>query len=169
MDDRLTALVREHRVPLVGYLSRYVDISTAEDLAADAFLALWRKLPGLREDNLRAYLFATGRNLARNHLRKMGRISFFDELPRDLPATDADLDAALIRDERAAAVHAAMGEISPDYRAVLHLLYFADMTPGEVGRVLGKSARQMRNLTYRAKAALRAALAARGITGEEDL
>lgn len=169
MEDRLTALVRDYRVPLIGYLCRYVDVATAEDLAADAFVALWRKLPGLRDENLRAYLYATGRNLARNHLRKMGRISFFDELPADLPATDADLDAALMRDERAAVLHAAMGEIAPAYRAVLHLLYFADLSPDEVGRVLGKTPRQMRNLTYRAKVALREALAARGITGTEGI
>lgn len=168
MDERFTALVRAHRVGLVGYLSRYVDVGTAEELAADAFTALWQRLPRLRDENLRAYLYTTGRNLARNHLRKQGRITALEEMPLDLPAPDDDLDALLIRDERSRAIHAAMGDIPPDYRAVLHLLYFAGLAPREAGQVLGKTPRQMGNLTYRAKEALRRALAARGITGADD-
>ncbi|MBQ8397655.1 MAG: sigma-70 family RNA polymerase sigma factor [Clostridia bacterium] len=168
MDERFTALVRAHRVGLVGYLSRYVDTGTAEELAADAFAALWKRLPRLRDDNLRAYLYAAGRNLARNYLRRQGRITSFEEMPVDLPAPDDDLDALLIRDERSRAIHAAMGDISPDYCAVLHLLYFADLSPAEAGQVLGKTPKQMGNLTYRAKEALRRALAARGITGVDD-
>lgn len=168
MDERFTALVRAHRVALVGYLSRYVDTGTAEELAADAFAALWQRLPHLRDENLRAYLYAAGRNLARNYLRKMGRITSFEEMPLELPVPDADLDELLIRDERSRALHAAMGDIPPDYRAVLHLLYFAELSPREAGRVLGKTPQQMGNLTYRAKEALRRALAARGITGADD-
>lgn len=61
MDERFTALVRAHRVGLVGYLSRYVDVGTAEELAADAFVSLWQRLPVLRDENLRAYLYASGR------------------------------------------------------------------------------------------------------------
>lgn len=167
MDERFTDLVRAHRVGLVGYLSRYVDVGTAEELAADAFVALWQRLPRLREENLRAYLYAAGRNAARNYLRKMGRITSFEEMPVELPAPDEDLDTLLIRDERSRAVHAAMADLTPAYRAVLHLLYFADLTPAEVGRVLGKSPKQLGNLTYRAKAALRRALAVRGITDDD--
>ena len=76
-------------------------------------------------------------------------------MPADLPAEDAELDAQLIRDERSRALHAALHQIHPRYRAVLHLLYFCDMTPAEVAHVLHKSPRQIGNLTYRAKAALR--------------
>lgn len=100
MDERFTALVRAHRVGLVGYLSRYVDVGTAEELAADAFVSLWQRLPVLRDENLRAYLYASGRNAARNYLRKMGRITSFAEMPVEMPAPDEDLDALLIRDER---------------------------------------------------------------------
>lgn len=167
MEDRFSALVRLHRVGLVGYLSRYVDTGTAEELAADAFVALWQRLPRLREDNLRAYLYTTGRNLARNHLRKLGRITSLEEMPLDLPAADTELDALLIRDERRRIIHAALGDLSPDYRAVLHLLYFADLSPREAGTVLGKSPKQMGNLTFRAKKALRHALIARGITSAD--
>lgn len=169
MDERFTALVRAHRVGLVGYLSRYVDVGTAEELAADAFVSLWQRLPELRDENLRAYLYASGRNAARNYLRKMGRITSFAEMPVEMPAPDENLDALLIRDERSRAVHAALADIAPDYRAVLHLLYFADLTSAEAGQVLGKSPKQMGNLTYRAKEALRRALAARGITDADEL
>lgn len=158
MDERFEGLVRAHRVGLIGYLSRYVDVGTAEELAADAFVALWQRMPALRDDNLRAYLYASGRNAARNYLRRQGRIVSFEEMPAELPAPDAELDEQMIRDERSRLLHAALGRIKPDYRAVLYLLYFCDLTPAEVGQVLGKSPKQIANLTYRAKAALRGEL-----------
>ncbi len=167
MEERFSALVRAHRIGLIGYLSRYVDTATAEELAADTFVALWKKLPALRDDNLRAYLYTTARNLARNHLRRQRQILSFEEMPTELPASDPELDAMLIHDERSRAIHAAMADIHPDYRAVLHLLYFADLTPSETAAVLGKSQKQMGNLIYRAKAALRRALEAHGI-GSDD-
>lgn len=163
MDGRIEELVRAHRVGLVGYLCRYVDVSTAEELAADAFVALWRRLPHLRDDNLRAYLYAAGRNGARNYLRRQRQILSFEEMSREIPAADPELDAALIRDEESRAVHAALGQIAPDYRGVLHLLYFCDLSPAEVGRVLDKSPKQVANLTYRAKEALRRVLTEMGM------
>lgn len=163
MDKRFEELVRAHRVGLVGYLCRYVDVSTAEELAADAFVALWRRMPDLLDDNLRAYLYAAGRNGAHNYLRRQRKILPLEEMPREMPAADPELDAALIRDEERRAVHAALGKISPDYRGVLHLLYFCDLSPAEVGRVLGKSPKQVANLTYRAKEALRRVLTEMGI------
>lgn len=163
MDERMEELVRAHRVGLVGYLSRYVDVSTAEELAADTFVALWRRLPALRDDNLRAYLYAAGRNGALNHLRRQRKTLSLDEMSREMPAADPELDAALIRDEESRAVHAALGKIAPDYRGVLHLLYFCDLSPAEVGRVLGKSSKQVANLTYRAKEALRRVLTDMGM------
>ena len=163
MDDRFEELVRANRVGLVGYLCRYVDISTAEELAADAFVALWRRLPALRDDNLRAYLYAAGRNGARNYLRRQRKILSFDEMPREMPAADPELDEALIRDEEGKAVHTALGTIAPDYRGVLHLLYFCDLSPAEVGHILGKSPKQVANLTYRAKEALRRVLTEMGM------
>ena len=163
MDKRIEELVRAHRMGLVGYLSRYVDVSTAEELAADAFVALWRRLPDLRDDNLRAYLYAAGRNGARNYLRRQRKILPLEEMPWEMPAVDPELDEAMIRDEERRAVHVALGRIAPDYRGVLHLLYFCDLSPAEVSRVLGKSSKQVANLTYRAKEALRRVLTEMGM------
>jgi RNA polymerase sigma-70 factor (ECF subfamily) len=51
-----------------------------------------------------------------------------------------------------------LSELHPDYRDVLHLLYFEEMSYREAAAVLKKSEKQINNLVYRAKNALRAAM-----------
>ena len=52
----------------------------------------------------------------------------------------------------------ALNELRPDYRDVLHLLYFEEMSYREAATVLKKSAKQINNLAFRAKNAMRAAM-----------
>jgi len=52
----------------------------------------------------------------------------------------------------------ALNELRPDYRDVLHLLYFEEMSYREAAAVLKKSAKQINNLAFRAKNAMRAAM-----------
>lgn len=52
----------------------------------------------------------------------------------------------------------ALNELRPDYRDVLHLLYFEEMSYREAAVVLKKSVKQINNLAFRAKNAMRAAM-----------
>ena len=52
-------------------------------------------------------------------------------------------------------MHQALKRISPDYRQVLWLTFFEDMSGKEVGKVMKKNSRQIRNLLYRAKQSLK--------------
>ncbi len=56
------------------------------------------------------------------------------------PETDHGMpDVELLNDERNRMLYEALGSINPEYRQVLHLTYFEDMTNDEVARVMKKS------------------------------
>ena len=68
----LEAVYREHYRSLVRLASLLVDdVGTCEELVQDAFVAVWRREPVLRdEDRLPAYLRSAVLNGARSHLRR---------------------------------------------------------------------------------------------------
>ena len=59
-----------------------------------------------------------------------------------------------------------METLNPDYRQVLYLTYFEELSNSEAARVMKKSCRQIENLLYRAKQALRSKLEKEGFEYE---
>lgn len=49
----------------------------------------------------------------------------------------------------------AMEKLEPDYRQSLFLMYFEDMSYEQISKVMSKSIKQVTNLVYRGKKALR--------------
>ena len=70
-------------------------------------------------------------------------------------------------EERKIAVHRALKKLNAEYRQVLWLLYFDGMTNSDAAIVMKKNARQMKNLVYRAKGALKSELDKEGFVYEE--
>ncbi len=60
-----------------------------------------------------------------------------------------------------------MRELSPDYRTVLWLAFFENFSNSETAIILKKNDRQVKNLLYRAKKALKRALEKEGFDYEE--
>lgn len=100
-------------------------------------------------------------------MRKRKRIS-------SLPIDETDIEDAesieknILKDERAKALHTALGKINTEYASLLRLVYFEDMTAEEAGRVLKKNKRQIANLMYRAKGSLKRAMEEEGFSYEES-
>ena len=65
---------------------------------------------------------------------------------------------------RGQTVREALRRLSPLYREVLFLLYYEGLTNQQAAVVLRKSAKQVANLAYRAKLALRTILEKEGVT-----
>ena len=63
--------------------------------------------------------------------------------------------AVLLKDERDAQLYRAMKSIDPDYRQVLFLLYFENMKPEQISRIINKNIKQTYNLLARGKESLR--------------
>lgn len=170
-DEGLVEIIRDYKDGLMLYLNGYVgNIHIAEELTEDTFVRLVVRRPHFAgKSSFKTWLYAIGRNLATDHLRRHARVTLLaPEEAADIAADEADVVSACIEDEQRRLVHRAMARLTPDYRAVLYLSYFEDLKNPEIAVVMKKSPRQVINLLYRAKQALRAELVKEGF-GDEAL
>lgn len=163
-EDDLRILLTRYREGLTLFAYGTLrDLDEAEEVMIDALAVVasgTSRFDG--RSSFRTWLFSIARKLAASRVR---RRRFFLEPLRD--QADEELsppDFDILAEERNRALYQALDGLMPDYRQVLYLLYFEDMDVDEAARVMGKSPRQVYNLSYRGKQALREALAKMGIT-----
>ena len=148
---------------LVFFINRYVrDIHAAEDIAMDATSDLFVH-PGRYnfKTSLKTYLYMIGKHLAFRYLKKARQRQETSLSDPDLIGDGGDPAAEVLSGERSRILSDAIGKLPPDLSAAIHLIYFEQMTYDEAATVLGKNRKQIDNLLYRAKKALR------DILGEE--
>ena len=163
--DELVAMYRE---PLINFINGFLhNLAESEDVAEDAFLELivHPKRYSFRS-SLKTYLFTVARNKAVDRIRKEKKISYspIDDMTEE---SEKALEEYIFENERSALLHRALGKINPEYAAALRLIYFENMSGEEAARVLGKSKRQLSNITYRAKIALKRAMEEEGFCYEK--
>ena len=76
------------------------------------------------------------------------------------------LEETLLSDQRKQAVNNAIAKLPSDMQAVVHLIYFEELSYEDAAKVLKKNRKQVDNLLYRAKKELRIIL---GKDGEQFL
>lgn len=138
---------------------RVGDAMTAEDLAADVFTHLIAALrgPSPPRDSLRGWLFKVARNLIAQHHQAARRIeeTELDEWLADDGDLEAEvtleLDAAITGDR----VRAALAALAPDQQEVLLLRFGQKLDLQTTASVMGKSVNAIKQLQFRALAALR--------------
>lgn len=168
-DNGITEIVSAYKDGLILYLNGYVrNIHLAEELAEDTFFRLVVKKPWFSgRCSFKTWLYTIGRNMATDHLRRHRREigTPVEELENYL-AEEADLERSYIREEQKRLLHRAIRRLHSDYRQILYLLYFEGFSNREAGLILHKSDRQVRNLLYRAKQALKSELEKEGFIYE---
>ena len=153
------AIIEELYSPLVFFLRRFsVDLDTAEDIAMDVFaeLVLHPRRYNFKV-SLKTYLFMLGRSRALNYIKRRKKL---------LPLSDAEhliwegpsLEELVLTDQRKRSVNRALAQLEENQRLAVHLVYFEQLSCGEAAKVMGKSTKQVYNLLYRAKQALRTIL-----------
>ena len=156
-DNGFVEIVRDHKDGLILYLNSFVDnIPLAEELAEDTFVKIGIRKPRFSgRSSFRTWLYAIGRNVAIDHLRKESRRR---TEPIDSHADIADLESlenAYISQEEKIAVHRAMGYLRAEYRQVLWLTYFEGFSNRETARIMKKSVHSVETLLYRARQSLK--------------
>lgn len=155
-EEAFRNIIELYKDSLIFFVNRYVhDYDAAEDIAEDAFvqLIIHRHRYNFKT-SLKTYLFTIGRNKAISYLRHASRRADVSVESIEVPDGEC-LEEKLLLEERKLALHCALDELKEEYRVVLHLIYFEDMSYEEAGRVMKKSLKQVTNLVYRAKKALR--------------
>lgn len=157
-DEAAFSLVMEiYKNNLIFFINRYVrNLAIAEEISEDVFVEL---LIHKRRYNfktpLKTYLFTIARNKAVSFVRKASRGKEYPYEFIESESTGTDIEDEFIKKEQFAQLHRALEKLNTDYRTVLHLIYFEDMSNGEAASVMKKNKKQIENLVYRAKAALK--------------
>ena len=169
-DKGLAEIVRDYSDGLTLYLNGIVNnISLAEDLMEETLFKIISKRPRFNaKHSFKTWLYTIGRNVAIDYLRHNARQAeaSFDEV-EGFVQDECDLEKLYIIEERKITVHRVLRKLNGEYRQVLWLLYFEGLTNAEAGVIMKKSARQMKNLVYRAKSALKSELDKEGFIYEE--
>ncbi len=143
--------------PLTFFANRFVsNIHDAEDIAINTLLELLihPKRYNFRTP-LKAYLFSIARNKSLNFLRdNRNRTVSTEEMEIEL-ADHRSLAEELIKREEQLALDEALQALPQEMQAAVHLVYFECLSYEDAAKVMRKSKKQIDNLLYRAKSALR--------------
>ena len=155
--DFVDEMFRAHAVSLVRAAVLLLgDQPSAEDVVQDAFLRLYRGLPGLRDrDKALPYLRASVINGARSVLRARRR-ALLRRSPHE-PAVWSAESAAMEGEDRRAVLVAVAG-LPRRSREVLALRYYLDLPDDEIAAALGVSRGTVSSTAARARDALDRAL-----------
>ena len=165
-EDALGTLMERYGTKLTLYLDGYLcDLHEAEDLMIEAFAYRIAKRPAIRDGGFRAYLYQSARHMALRllHKKRAGNCFSLDALTEEPEAREL-VEETVQSAERARLLRTCMGELHEDYREALFLVYFEGLSHAETAAVMGKREKQVADLIYRGKIALRKRLEQEGIT-----
>ncbi|MEQ1591711.1 MAG: sigma-70 family RNA polymerase sigma factor [Thiobacillaceae bacterium] len=139
----LTQLYRDHWPRLVHTIAQRVTcLSTANDLAQEAYLRLLGQRDLAHETNLPAYLFRIGRNLVIDHQRKLTQpLINTTELHDDLPCSVAQPEQRAAARQECELLWAAMAELTQPIQRTLSLSLIEGVSHATIAVELGVTER----------------------------
>lgn len=160
----LEELIGIHKESLTLFLYSFIkNMSEAENMMIDVFAQL--VVSGVKfkgNSTFKTYLFSIGRNEACRYLKKNKRYLPLENIENSVLDDKSFSEMNLLKEERNRNLYNAISALSSDYRQVLILLYFEEMSYRGAAEVMKKNEKQITNLAYRAKKALKEKLNSRG-------
>lgn len=150
--DAFEGIVRRWQGPLINLAYRYChDPGTAEELAQDAFVKIYRNLPRWRgEGTFSTWLFAVALNVYRSYLRKhrppIDALTAAEEI-----ADRSQRVGMLEREEEDRLVRRAVLALPRKYRDAVLLYYFHDMDVTRAAATLGLPEGTVKSHLHRAR------------------
>ncbi len=173
-EDDLRILLERYNESLTFFIYGMIhDMEDAEEIMLDAFAVAasgTTKFHG--RSSFKTWLFAIARNLTLKQMRKQ-RVQALplDEgvameaiASRKRPSEGL---AGSLEKERRTTLYKALSELPEEYRQVLYLIYFEDMSGDEAAQIMKKNKKQIYNLTTRGKTSLRNILERMGFDYED--
>jgi len=114
------------------------DSSTAEDLAQDVMLTIWRKaeLYAPERGTVAAWVFTIARNTRIDRLRRQSSRVYEDIADLNLESPEADGEQETEMRQRDSLVREAIASLPPDQRRVVELSFIEDMPQAEIATAL---------------------------------
>lgn len=165
--DRLAmqVLFGRHHVRVFRFVLRIVrDEAVAEDLISDVFLDLWRQAERFEgRSQVSTFLMAIARNKAYSALRKRREDSLDDEVAGQIEDEADDPEVTIQKQDKGAALKAAIDKLSPEHREVIDLVYYHEKSVEEVAEITGTPGATVKTRMFYARKKLSELLQAAGI------
>lgn len=157
-EERFEGLYREFRDPLMAYAMRRVSPDAAQDVVAETFAIVWRRLDSVPSSEPAGWLFVTARNVVIARWRREQRQERITErLENELEGNREVPDEAMATTPRPVLV--ALAELAESDREVLLLSAWEQLSSREGAAVLGCSPTAFRIRLHRARRRLSQELA----------
>ena len=168
-EQSFTQIVEEYKNCLTLYINSYVsNIFVAEDLMEETFFKILIKKPKFNEkSSFKTWLYAIARNITIDYIRKNQNITVPIEEYENYLVEELTVEQQYLIKEQKIELYNAIKNLSSEYRQVLFLVYFENLSNAQVASIMKKSNRQIENLLYRAKNALKKHLEKEGFVYEE--
>lgn len=138
----------------------------AEDITADVFLRAWQALSRYQDQgfSFSPFLFRIARNALIDSRRKRSYMKEISEdemlnLPDQMTSEPSALLSTKIQHNELVKI---LSQLREDYRTVLILRFFNDLSPEEIAQVMGRSVGAVRVLQHRALSSLRKLIPSQG-------
>ncbi len=161
-DGAFGELVRRYQTSVYNVCYRLLgERGEAEDLTQEAFLRAYLRLNSFDvERPFGPWMRRVAANLCLNHLRRsqLPQVPLNEEYEGSLQALERAPETAQERSEAAETLRTAILDLPPQYRAVIELRHFHDMSYAEISSMLEVPLSDVKSHLYRARKQLAARL-----------
>ncbi|WP_241236340.1 sigma-70 family RNA polymerase sigma factor [Brevibacillus marinus] len=154
----LEAIMHEYGEKIIQLAYLIVkDRSMAEDITQEVFIKAYQSLDSFRGDSsLRTWLYRIAINESRKYLRSWSFRNIFSTFKQKkekrMETIDpADVESTVLASVRRAEIAEMVMSMSPQYREIITLHYYEDLSIREVSHVLGVSEDAVRTKLSRAR------------------
>lgn len=128
----------------------------AEEIVQETFCrALEQILIGKRELNT-AWFFTVAKHLYFNYIKKQNKYTYAEGFDKTDEASTGKLDNNIIKSDEAADIKRVLSQLKDNYRQVLELREFKELSYDEIAKITGMNLTQVKVTLYRARSKFRA-------------
>jgi RNA polymerase sigma-70 factor (ECF subfamily) len=166
-EDRaaLAGLYARHQVRVFRFLLRLVrQDALAEELTNEVFMEAWRNAAGFEgKSSAATWLLSIAHHRAVSAMRRRREESWNEEEAAEIADAKDDPEVELQKTDKAAILRGCLATLSPEHREVIDLVYYHEMSIGEVSSIVGIPASTVKTRMFYARKRLSELLKTAGV------
>lgn len=155
-EERFASIYRAHHRQVLAYCRRRANIDDVDDLAAEVFLTVWRKIDQApTDDGTLPWLYRVAYLVFSNHWRSAGRRKKLEQKMQSIGMTSPEpiSDQIVVRHELNEVLEAAK-RLRPKDQEILKLSMWENLSTAEIAAVVGVEPNTAKQRLHRARKAL---------------
>lgn len=161
-------IVKDYKDGLTLFINTIIkDIHISEEAANEVFLKLYVKKPKYKSQySFKTWLYTIGKNTALNYFRDFKRTDYSNIEDCCYISDEKDIEMDYIKGEQNLIIHQSLKALKTEYAQILYLIYFEELSNTDAAEIMKKSSKQISDLIYCAKKALKTELERRETDGQ---